>query len=89
MKELTDLLNKSPGILLTIAIVGVFVALLAATMASTKDNSQRYLDLKRIAESCLSSSNCKPVFYMEGEELHIKPDYMKPRKYYGVKSCKK
>lgn len=86
-----ELINKlgHPGILLTIAIVAVFITLLMATTASTKGNSQRYLNLKRVAEQCLSSANCELEVYVMDNELYINPDYMKPKQHYGVKPCEK
>ena len=89
MKDLTDLLNRSPGILFMIAIIGVFISLLMATAASTKDNSQRYLQIKRTAEQCLASANCELEVYVMDNELYINPNYMKPKHHYGVKPCQK
>ena len=86
-----ELINKlgHPGILLTIAIVAVFITLLMATTASTKGNSQRYLQIKRTTEQCLASANCELEVYVMDNELYINSDYMKPKQRYGVKSCDK
>lgn len=84
MVEVANFLNRSPGVVFLFAIIGVMVMLLVLTTVSTRENSMRYLELKRQTKVHSNWNNCrlKPVIIKD--ELELVSDCREIKDFYGI-----